>query len=122
MTVRGIRGAITVHENTEQQMLEATTELIQAMVTANDLQPADVGAVFITVTPDLNATFPARAVRYLSGWELVPLMCSQELDVPNGLPQCIRLMMIYNTSKPQAQVQHVYLREAVKLRPDLTST
>jgi chorismate mutase len=86
------------------------------------LQPADVGAVFITVTPDLNATFPARAVRYLSGWELVPLMCSQELDVPNGLPQCIRLMMIYNTSKPQAQVQHVYLREAVKLRPDLTST
>jgi chorismate mutase len=58
----------------------------------------------------------------LSGWELVPLMCSQELDVPNGLPQCIRLMMIYNTSKPQDQVQHVYLREAVKLRPDLTST
>jgi chorismate mutase len=122
MTVRGIRGAITVHENTEQHILEATTELIQAMVAANELQPADVGAIFITATPDLNATFPARAVRYLSGWEMVPLMCSQELDVPNGLPQCIRLMMMHNTSKPQAQIQHVYLREAVKLRPDLTST
>ena len=119
MNMRGIRGATTVTENDEQLILQATGELLQQIVERNQIVPADITSVFITATPDLNATFPARAIRYIDGWDLVPLMCSQEMDVPGGLPNCIRLMILVNTEKSQAEIQHVYLNEAIKLRPDL---
>jgi chorismate mutase len=121
MVTRGVRGAITVTENNEKQILSATTELLNTIVDLNQIQAKDIASVFITVTTDLNATFPARAIRYIEGWELVPLMCSQELDVPNSLPMCIRLMILTNTVKEQHEMQHVYLREAVRLRPDIAT-
>lgn len=121
MFVRGIRGASTVRHNEETEILEATTELLNGIVAENGVNPADIASVFITVTQDLDATFPARAIRRMSGWELVPLMCSTEIPVVNSLPQCIRLMVLINTEKQQDEIVHVYLNEAKKLRPDLST-
>ncbi len=117
--MRGIRGATTVEQNSEEQILLATSELLQALSDRNGLKADEIASIFITVTTDLDATFPARAIRYIEGWDLVPLMCSQEMVVPGSLPKCIRLMIHVNTTKSQAEIQHVYLREAVRLRPDL---
>ena|SRR5690625_2329020 len=121
MFVRGIRGAITVENNEKTEILDATFELLNEMIEKNNVHPEDTSWVLITVTHDLNATFPAQAIRKLQGWELVPLMCSLEIDVPGGLPQCIRLLMQVNTDKRQDEIVHVYLNEAKRLRPDLTS-
>lgn len=119
--VRGIRGAITVEQNEIETIHRATTELLLQMLRDNEVEPRDIASCFITVTPDLNATFPARAVRDLDGWDLVPLMCALEVPVPGSLPRCIRLLLHVNTAKEQEEVRHVYLREAVNLRPDLTA-
>ncbi|MDR6549476.1 chorismate mutase [Paenibacillus qinlingensis] len=119
MYLRGIRGATTVQHNDADEILSATSELLQAIVEANDFLPEDIGSVFITVTEDITATFPARAIRTLVGWELVPLMCSLEVPVENALPKCIRLMVQVNTTKTQAEINHVYLKEAKALRPDI---
>ncbi|OCT12669.1 chorismate mutase [Paenibacillus pectinilyticus] len=119
MYLRGIRGATTVEQNNADEILAATSELLQAIVEANDFHPEDIGSVFITVTEDITATFPARAIRTLIGWELVPLMCSLEVPVENALPKCIRLMVQVNTTKTQAEINHVYLKEAKALRPDI---
>lgn len=119
MYLRGIRGATTVQQNDADEILSATSELLQAIVEANDFLPEDIGSVFITVTEDITATFPARAIRTLIGWELVPLMCSLEVPVENALPKCIRLMVQVNTTKTQAEMNHVYLKEAKALRPDI---
>ncbi|CAN7702140.1 MULTISPECIES: chorismate mutase [unclassified Paenibacillus] len=119
MYLRGIRGATTVQQNDAEEILAATSELLQAIVEANDFLPEDIGSVFITVTEDITATFPARAIRTLIGWELVPLMCSLEVPVENALPKCIRLMVQVNTTKTQAEINHVYLKEAKALRPDI---
>ncbi|MFO7263487.1 MAG: chorismate mutase [Bacillaceae bacterium G1] len=119
--VRGFRGAITVEENTEQAILSATETLLRAMIRENQLVPEDVAAVFLTTTADLNAAFPAKAVRQIPGWQLVPLMCAQEIPVPNSLPRCIRVMLLAHTQKTQQEVRHVFLNDAVVLRPDLQS-
>ncbi|SFB18129.1 chorismate mutase [Cohnella sp. OV330] len=121
MSMRGIRGAITVDANEAAPILEATIELLDAIVEENGTHPEDICSVFITVTPDLDATFPASAIRRMAGWELVPLMCSVEIPVKGGLERCIRLMVHVNTDATQAEIRHVYLGEAVKLRPDLSS-
>lgn len=120
MYVRGIRGATTVEHNDEQEILSATAELLHEVVAANQLQPEDICAVFITVTHDLNAAFPAKVIRQMTGYELVPLMCSLEIDVPGGLERCIRFMVQTNTDKRQDEMIHVYLNEARRLRPDLS--
>lgn len=122
MYVRGIRGASTVKHNEETEILEATLELLHEIVVQNEVKPEDISSVFITVTQDLDATFPARAIRRMEGWELVPLMCSTEIPVKNSLPKCIRLMVSVNTEKIQAEIIHIYLNEATKLRPDLSAT
>lgn len=122
MVVRGIRGATTAAANEEQAILGATRELLEAIVNQNAIEPQAIASVFVTVTHDLNAAFPAKAIRRMAGWELVPLMCSLEIDVPDGLSQCIRLMVLVNTDKAQDEIVHVYLNDAVKLRPDLSST
>jgi chorismate mutase len=119
--VRGIRGATTVTTNTKDEILQATIELSVAIIERNDLQADDVASVFITSTPDLDAAFPAAAIRSIKGWDLVPLMGATEVDVPNGLPLCIRILLLVNTDKPANKIGHVYLNEAVKLRPDLKS-
>ncbi|RKD25709.1 chorismate mutase [Ammoniphilus oxalaticus] len=122
MGVRGIRGATTVNENRSEEILKATSELMEEIIRENDFQADDVASVLVTVTTDLNADFPAKAIRALQGWELVPLMCSTEIPVPGSLPRCIRLMLLVNTDVGADQVRHVFLGEAVKLRPDLTKT
>lgn len=118
--VRGIRGATTVKRNDEAEILEATAELLHQMIQANQLRPESIASVFITMTTDLDAAFPARAVRQLAGWEYVPLMCSTEIPVKGSLPRCIRLMIQVNTDKAQHEMVHVYLNEAKSLRPDLS--
>ena len=113
--VRGIRGATTAEENTGQAILKATGELLQELVRANDVDSEDVAAVIFTTTPDLNAEFPAQAARRL-GWTDVALMCGHEMAVPDGLPSCIRILMLVNTEKSQKDLEHVYLKGAKNLR------
>lgn len=119
MPCRGVRGATTAEANTPQAILAATRELLEALVAANDLNPADLASAIFTTTPDLNATFPARAAREL-GWSDVALLCTHEMDVPGGLPRCIRVLLHWNTDKAASEIAHVYLREAKGLRPDLS--
>ena len=119
--LRGIRGATTVEVDEAGAILAATRELLVAMCERNgidDFEP--IAAIFFTTTHDLTATFPAEAARAL-GMTLVPLLCNQEIPVPGRLPRVVRVMLQLNTAMRQDEVQHVYLREAVRLRPDLTS-
>ncbi|QTH44861.1 chorismate mutase [Cohnella sp. LGH] len=121
MSVRGIRGAITVEHNEEQLILDATVELLNGIVEVNQFEPEDIASVLVTVTQDLDATFPARAIRQMAGWELVPLMCSLEVPVKGSLEKCIRLMVLVNTDVAQKDIRHVYLNRAQALRPDLAA-
>ncbi len=119
MFCRGIRGATTVGEDTPTAIEEATRQLLEALAVANpSLAPADVAAVWFTSSPDIRSAYPATAARHM-GWTDVPLMCAQEIPVPGGLAGCIRLLIFWNTPLSQQQIRHVYLREAVRLRPDL---
>ncbi|MBE3584598.1 chorismate mutase [Desulfofundulus thermocisternus] len=117
--VRGIRGAITVERNTPEDIIQATGELLQAIMAENNLDPEDIASAFFTVTDDLNAEFPATAARELLGWKYVPLLCAREIAVPGRLPMCIRVLVHVNTTRSQREIKHVYLREATRLRKDL---
>ena len=118
---RGVRGAITVEEDTRQAILSATQELLEKMLSANQITDySTIGAMFFTLTDDLRAAFPAEAARMI-GMEMVPLINSTEIPVPNSLQRVIRVMMLWETEVLQSDVKHVYLREAVRLRPDLKS-
>jgi chorismate mutase len=119
MTTRGIRGATTAPGNDAGAILSATDRLLREMVAANDVQPEDLASVFFTTTPDLNAEFPAAAARAL-GWRKVPLLCGTEIDVPGRLQACIRVLMLVNTNAAQADIKHIYLEGAARLRPDLS--
>ena len=121
MSVRGIRGATTVAEDEAETILQATRELLEAIVKENaSMRPEDIGSAIFTVTEDLTATFPAQAARQM-GWSMVPMMCAREIPVPGSLPKVIRVMVHWNTETPQSEIKHVYLRDAVKLRPDLVA-
>jgi len=120
--LRGIRGATTVKQNVEEEILQATELLLRQMIQENQVKAEDVASVWITVTEDLSATFPAKALRKIEGWNLVPVMCAKEIPVPGSLAKCIRVMMNVNTTLNQDQVNHVYLNEAIQLRPDLNLT
>ncbi|MCU0640543.1 MAG: chorismate mutase [Candidatus Margulisbacteria bacterium] len=114
-TVRGIRGAITVTHNDKAEILAATKELLQKMVADNALVIDAIATAVFTATPGLNAEFPAVAAREI-GWNDTPLLCTQEIAVPGGLPNCIRILLLVNTDKKPQEIKHVYLREAVNLR------
>jgi len=118
MACRGIRGAITVEQNSAETILNATRTLLQQIVDANTLDPAEIASVILTATPDLDAVAPARAAREM-GWTDVPLLCMQEMAVPGSLPMCIRVLIHWNTDLEQDQIRHVYLGRARILRPDL---
>lgn len=120
MSVRGIRGAITVEANDAKLIAGATMEMVAEVIAQNELNPADICSVLITVTNDLDETFPAQSIRKLPGWELVPLMCALEVPVKGSLERCIRLMLLVNTEKRQDEIRHVYLGGAKVLRPDLS--
>lgn len=117
--IRGFRGATTVTKNEEKEILEETEKLVRTMIEKNKLKPEQISHVFFSVTDDLNAVFPAKVSRRIEGWRHVPVMCMKEIDVPNSLERCIRIMLVANTSLNQQEVEHIYLNNAVQLRPDL---
>ena len=119
MLCRGVRGATTVDTNTRDEILVQTRRLLAVMIRQNGIEATDVASAVFTLTPDLDAEFPALAARQL-GWLDVPLLCMHELCVPGSLQRCVRILIHWNTDKPQSAIQHVYIRNAVKLRPDLT--
>ena len=120
MKVIGIRGAITCEHNTVEDILHASKELMESIIFINQLNQEDIAAILFTTTKDLTAVYPARAVRDM-GWSISPLLCFQEMDVENSLEKCIRVLILWNTDKRSDQIQHVYLREARQLRPDLVN-
>ncbi len=120
MPVRGVRGATTVTRNQKDEILDVTTELLKTMLDVNGINTEDIASCWITTTPDVFAEFPAVAARHM-GWTQVPLMQSHEMSVPGMLPLCIRVLLHWNTEKTQSDIRHVYLREAARLRPDLSS-
>lgn len=120
MLVRGIRGATTVAEDKKELVLKAAYELLLKIQQENDFDPEDIVSVLLTVTPDIKSVFPAEARKEL-GWDLVPLMCFQEIPVENALPLCIRALVHINCDKKQSEINHVYLKNAVVLRRDLVN-
>lgn len=118
--VRGIRGATTVAENSEEAILAGTRELLYTMIQANGIEVADVASAHFTTTVDLDATYPALAARQL-GWYDAALLCGHEMVVPGSLQKCVRILIHWNTSKSAQEIVHVYLHGARNLRPDRSS-
>ena len=121
MAVRGIRGATTVEADNPAAVLAATREMLAALLERNGIGDFDqiVSALF-TTTPDLISTFPAEAARGL-GMTHVPLLCASEIAVAGAMPRCIRVLLHVETPRTPREIVHVYLREAVRLRPDVSS-
>ena len=118
MACRGVRGATSVEENDERAIIAATRALLEQMVAANGIAVEDIASIVFTATPDLNAAYPAQAAREL-GWTASPLLCAQEIDVPNSLPRCVRVLILWNTDRSIDQINHIYIGAAAALRPDL---
>jgi chorismate mutase len=114
---RGVRGATTVERDTAEDILEATRELLLELIRRNEIHPDDVASAIFTTTPDLQAEFPALAARQL-GWHDVALLCGHEMSRPGALGRCIRVLIHLNTTRTAAEIEHVYIRDAVNLRPD----
>ncbi len=118
MAVRGIRGAINIASNTREEILSKSRELLEAIVRANKVKAPDIAAAIFTLSPDLNADFPAYAARQM-GWRDVPLMCARELDVPDAMARVIRVLLLVNSRVPASKIRHQYLGDTPQLRPDL---
>jgi chorismate mutase len=122
LPVRGIRGATTASANTAEAITEATEELLRELVAVNDLDPSEIAFAYFTTTSDLNAEYPALAARRL-GWLDVPLMCGHDMNVrqpnPRGVPMCVRILLLYNTPRPQGSIRFAYLRGAEAIKADL---
>ncbi len=119
MACRGVRGATTVPANNREEILTATRQLFALLARRNGIDKHDVASAIFTTTVDLDAEFPALAARQL-GWLDVPLLCGHELSVPSSLPLCIRVLVHWNTDRAQHEIEHIYIRDAVRLRPDLS--
>ena len=118
MWCRGVRGATTADENSREAILTATRQLLALLIRTNGIRSEDVGSAIFTTTAELDAEFPALGARQL-GWLDVPLMCGHEISVPGSLPRCIRVLVHWNTEKPQREIRHIYIKGAEQLRPDL---
>lgn len=122
MAVRGIRGATTVEADTEAEIVEATRQLLEELISLNDIDPAEVAGAWFTTTRDIAAEFPAVAARQL-GWVDVPLLCGHEMDVsganPRSIPHCIRVLIQINTDRPASAMKSVYQRRAGVIKQDL---
>jgi chorismate mutase len=114
-----IRGAITVSENSREEIISAVTELLNKIVLENNLNKNDIISAIFTMTEDLNAEFPAVAARIHLGWNDVAMICARELPISGSLPLCIRVLIHINTFMDKKDIKHIYLRNAVKLRPDI---
>lgn len=122
MPVRGIRGATTATGNEAGAIVEATSELLEALVSRNDIRTEEIAFAYFTTTRDLDAEFPALAARRL-GWLDVPLLCGHDMEVqqpnPRGISLCIRIVILYNTDRAQSEMRHAYLRGAQAIKQDL---
>ena len=125
MPVRGIRGATTASANTAEAINEATEELLTELVRLNDIDPLDIACAFFTTTTDLDAEFPAHAARRL-GWTQVALLCGHDMNVtrenPRAVPMCIRVLILYNTPRPQTAMRFAYIRGAQAILADLEAS
>src|SRR5699024_3164633 len=117
---RGFRGATTVQYNDTNEILTATEKLLRNSIEKNAIQPEDIYHIFFSVTADLDACFPAKAIRSIDGFTHVSVMCMQEIDVPYSLVKCIRMMIVTETDLEQEELEHIIINKAVSLRPDLT--
>src|SRR5262245_58136154 len=115
---RGVRGATTVDRNDREEILSVTRQMLALLIRLNGIDKQDVCSAIFSTTRDLDAEFPALAARQL-GWIDVPLLCGHEISVPGSLARCIRVLVHWNTDVPQSEIQHIYIRDAVRLRPDL---
>ncbi|MDD5093870.1 MAG: chorismate mutase [Dehalococcoidia bacterium] len=119
MRCRGIRGATTAQNNTREEILHATRELLQNLIEANQIKVEEVAYAYFTTTTDLNAEFPAVAAREI-GWTNTALLCGHEMSVPGSLEKCIRILILYNTEKSAAEMAHIYLKGAENLRSNFS--
>lgn len=120
MHFRGVRGATCAAEDSAEAIWSATRELLELLIEANGIEEDDVASVIFTTTPDLSAAYPAKAARDL-GWTQVALIGSQEMNVPGSIPRCVRVLIHWNTPKSNAELKHIFLKEAAALRPDLVA-
>ena len=119
MFSRGVRGAITLENNTKEDIKSAVVELLQEMIIKNEINTEDISFAIFTLTDDLNADFPAKYARLNCGFSKVPMMCYHELNVENSLKKCLRILLNINTNKTQNEIKHIYLKEAKILREDI---
>jgi chorismate mutase len=120
VAVRAVRGATTLDIDDKAHLFERMAELLDVLMTSNELAPDDLISVLVTASADVRCGHPATALR-ASGLTDVPLMGALELDLPGMLPRCIRVMFHVDTERSRADVQHIFLRGAVALRPDLAA-
>ncbi|EKE02094.1 MAG: chorismate mutase [uncultured bacterium] len=116
---RGIRGAITVKENTCESIQKATIELLSSIINTNNVNEDDIASIIFTLTADITAEFPAKSARVHFGWDDIPMICAQEIPVPESINMCIRVLMLINTTLGKKDIKHIYLGGARNLRPDL---
>ena len=119
MLSRGIRGAITLNNDTKEEVKEATIELLNKMLKENDIKTEDISFAIFTLTSDIHSDFPAKYARIECGFKYVPMMCYHELDVKGSLKMCLRILLNVNTNKSQKEIKHIYLKGASVLREDI---
>ncbi len=119
MYSRGVRGAITLEDNTIESIKSATVELIDEMIIQNQIEIKDISFAVFTLTNDINADFPAKYARLNCGFNKVPMMCYHELEVEGSLKKCLRILLNVNTDKTQDEIKHIYLKGAKILREDI---
>lgn len=118
MSVRAIRGATTVGSNDAIEIIDATKDLLNEMIEKNEIVVDDLISIIFTVTKDLSTAFPAVGARQI-GLTDIPLLCTNEIDVPGSLEKCIRVLAHINTEKRNNEIRHVYQKKSRILRPDL---
>ena len=116
--VHALRGATTLEVDEKEHLLERVEQLLDQMISRNDLAHDDLISILFTATPDIHSVFPAVAARNM-GMGDVPLICAQELEIEGAMPRCVRIMMHVNTERPRGELRHVYLEDARSLRDDL---
>ena len=122
MSLRGIRGAVTVDENSKEKIWTVTRQLVMEILSQNELRAENIGAIIFSTTEDLTAAFPSTGIRQQAVFQFVPLFDTREPTIENSLPMCIRVLILADVDKKQNELRHVYLGGAKNLRPDLETS
>lgn len=117
--MRAIRGAITIENDTAEEVKDATVELINKIIERNNLDIKEFVFAQFAITKDIKSATPAKFARLNAGWHSVPMMCYNEFEFDGSLKKCIRILIVTNSEKSQDEIKHVYLKNAATLRPDL---